>query len=448
MASKKTAPPRLSRAFRRLSDILGRKDVSAGNLSTIVATPPRFHQLERQARHLQKFLVLLLTGIVLLSTSVFLFLELGRLRTDARDAARDCARHITYDVSKRGFDSERLSELLRIEMENHAIAHIRILRPDGDEVLSLGQSTHSRLPNSETVRITSLPAPFEELQVVVEVDERSLPQRLARVLFIHILVGTVLAVLTYRFPLLAIRKSINELESAEAQLMHAERLSAIGEMYASLTHEINNPLGIILTRVKIMLSKAREHKPRRELVRDLEMIDRHGTRIAEIIRGLLAFARKTPFQPVETDLNSIIQEVVALVEKPYAKQGIQIQCALEPTLPRFHASPLHIQQVFMNLLKNARDAMPEGGLVSLRTSRNGRYLVAEVEDAGPGIAPEIQGRLFEPFFTTKEVGKGTGLGLSVSYGIVSAHRGHILVESDPGRGALFRVMLPIEGAPS
>jgi signal transduction histidine kinase len=178
------------------------------------------------------------------------------------------------------------------------------------------------------------------------------------------------------------------------------------------------------------------------------MIDRHGTRIAEIIRGLLAFARKTPFQLVETDLNRIIREVVALVEKPYVKQGIRIQSVLEPTLPSFRASPLHIQQVFMNLLKNARDAMPEGGPVTLRTSKNGRYLVAEVEDAGPGIAPEVEARLFEPFFTTKGVGEGTGLGLSVSYGIVSAHGGKILIESKPGHGALFRVMLPIEGTPS
>jgi two-component system NtrC family sensor kinase len=102
----------------------------------------------------------------------------------------------------------------------------------------------------------------------------------------------------------------------------------------------------------------------------------------------------------------------------------------------------------MNLLNNARDAMPEGGTVTLRTLRNGRFVVAEVEDTGAGIAPELEGRLFEPFFTTKDVGKGTGLGLSVSYGIVSAHGGSIAVRNDPDAGALFRVMLPIEGAPS
>jgi two-component system NtrC family sensor kinase len=106
------------------------------------------------------------------------------------------------------------------------------------------------------------------------------------------------------------------------------------------------------------------------------------------------------------------------------------------------ASSDHLQQVFLNLLNNARDAMPEGGTISLRTVERRGVLLAEVRDSGPGFAGDIAGRLFEPFFTTKKVGKGTGLGLSVSYGIVQAHGGDIEAESEPGRGALFRVALP------
>jgi two-component system NtrC family sensor kinase len=143
----------------------------------------------------------------------------------------------------------------------------------------------------------------------------------------------------------------------------------------------------------------------------------------------------------------VIEDVAKLVERPFAKHNIQIRFLLEPALPSLRASPHHLQQVFMNLLNNARDAMPEGGVITLRTSRVDGYLMAEVEDTGAGIADEDRQRVFEPFFTPKGVGKGTGLGLSVSYGIIRAHGGNIDVRSKPGNGALFRISLPIEATP-
>jgi signal transduction histidine kinase len=141
-------------------------------------------------------------------------------------------------------------------------------------------------------------------------------------------------------------------------------------------------------------------------------------------------------------VNGVIGETVALVEPLFARQGIGVQLFLDRSLPRVRASAQHLQQVFLNLVNNAHDAMPDGGTLTLRTYRDGSSLVAEVRDTGRGIPPEIQPRVFEPFFTTKDVGKGTGLGLAVSYGIVRAHGGDLTVESRQGDGAVFRVILP------
>jgi len=125
------------------------------------------------------------------------------------------------------------------------------------------------------------------------------------------------------------------------------------------------------------------------------------------------------------------------------KQGIRIQSLLDSPLPRVRASADHLQQAFLNMLNNARDAMPDGGTATLQTYVNGSNLVVEIRDTGGGMSSEVQARVFEPFFTTKAVGRGTGLGLSVSHGIVCAHGGGIGIESSPGKGATFRVTLPI-----
>ena len=232
------------------------------------------------------------------------------------------------------------------------------------------------------------------------------------------------------------------MESIQAQLIHTEKLSAIGEIYAGIAHEINNPLGIILTRVHILQEAIKERQIAQDFLRDLEMIQRHGSRIAEVIRGLLAFARSTSFTMTETDLNLVIDETVSLLEKPFAEQQIRIDRVLSEDLPRIMGSPVHLQQVFINLLNNARDAMPQGGIINIRTYPNNRRIVAEVRDSGTGIEEKIKGKIFEPFFTTKGVGRGTGLGLAVIYGIIRAHGGDIEVESAPGKGAMFRLRLP------
>ena len=182
-----------------------------------------------------------------------------------------------------------------------------------------------------------------------------------------------------------------------------------------------------------------------DLTRDLEIITRNGLRISELVRSLLIFSRKSTLSFTETALNHVIAEVVELVDKPYAKQQIQIESRFDPKLPCCQASAGHLHQVFLGLLSNARDAMPQGGTITLRTYVNSHFVIAEVEDTGTGMAPDVKARIFEPFFTTKGVGKGTGLGLSVAYGIIKTHGGDITAESTPGKGSLFRLMLPIGG---
>jgi two-component system NtrC family sensor kinase len=293
------------------------------------------------------------------------------------------------------------------------------------------------------VTVTNAP-----LTLVVELDGRPLARQMGRVFGIHAVVALLLSLAMYRLPVRAVRRAARDLEITEAQLLHSEKLRTLGEVYAGLTHEINNPLGIILTRVKLLLGAAQERGLPAEVTRDLEAIDKHGARIADIVRGLLAFSRKTELAPRDTDLNQVLADVLALVEKPFARNGVTIESQLAPDLPHIQASPDHLQQVFLNLVKNAREAMPEGGTIIVRTRRNGTNLVAEVLDDGMGISPSAVGHLFEPFFTTKDVGKGVGLGLSVSYGIVKAHDGEIEAENRPGKGAVFRVILPLERRPA
>ncbi len=401
--------------------------------------PSPFRHLKRQVRWLQWILVALVAVILLLPSSVFFVSELGHLRADAQYQARHFALLVASEVKGSNPDLAALSTALQNEMEVKGVVFLQLMG-SGREILRLGEPGRSFLHTGESLSLPSSLAPLQELRI--EMDHRPLIYQTARVLSIHFVVATILALLIYCVPIQALRRAIEELEATQAQLVHSEKISAVGEIFTSLAHEINNPLGIIIGRVKILLGVARESQFSQELVRGLEMIDRHGTRISEIVRSLLMFSRKTSFNLTETDLNLVIREVVTLVEKPFAKQGTRIQTDLDPTLPHFRASPEHLQQVFLNLLNNARDAMPEGGTITLRTYPNGRYLVAEVQDTGTGIPDNLLGRVFEPFFTTKDLGKGTGLGLSVTYGIIKNHGGKIEVESSPGHGSLFRLMLP------
>lgn len=234
----------------------------------------------------------------------------------------------------------------------------------------------------------------------------------------------------------------------QAQLIHAEKLAAVGEMLAGLAHEINNPLSIMMGKIRLILKDLRGVDPETVLVRDLRIIDKNISRMAGTVRGLLAFSRKSNFDSTPLNLNAVIDESLALVVEPFAKRNIFFERALDSRLPEILGDINQLQQVFFNLWSNAGDAMPSGGKILVRTftlNHGGAWVGAEIRDSGHGIPPGIIGRIFDPFFTTKAARERAGLGLALSYGIVKSHRGTIQVESQPGQGASFTLKFPARG---
>ncbi len=223
----------------------------------------------------------------------------------------------------------------------------------------------------------------------------------------------------------------------------AEKMAALGVLCAGTAHEINNPVGIITSRIQLMLLEANGAGGPAGLREDLEVLGRNAQRIARITQSLLGFARPSLGPPTPVDLNRVVQDSLVLAEGQLARHGVAVRSVLTPDLPPLLGDANALQQVVMNLFANAQDAMPEGGEIRVATRREegapGRLRLV-VSDTGTGIAPEHVPRLFEPFFTTKE--HGTGLGLSVSYGIVRDHQGTMDVQSDPGKGATFVLTFP------
>jgi PAS domain S-box-containing protein len=233
-------------------------------------------------------------------------------------------------------------------------------------------------------------------------------------------------------------EDITERVGLERGVRQAEKLAALGTLAAGLAHELNNPIGIISSRAELMLLEADSAPLSPDVAEDLRVIHRHAQRVARIAQGLLSFSRHSPGERGRVDLNRVVDETLLLVEKMIVKDGLMLRRALAPGLPQIWGDANALQQVVMNLVTNARDAVRGGGEISVETSAvaepaGGVQLI--VRDTGPGIPPEILPKIFDPFFTTKT--EGTGLGLSISYGIVREHQGTVDVQSAPGRGTTF-----------
>ena len=240
-----------------------------------------------------------------------------------------------------------------------------------------------------------------------------------------------------------VEERTKELVEIQAHLVQSEKLASIGKLAAGIAHEINNPLGGILIYSCLILEETDKNNPHYE---NLKKIVKETTRCKDIVKGLLEFARPKEPEMGMVDMNELLNKSLTLMERQALFQNIDIRKSYEPGLPKIFADGAQLQQVFINIILNAAEAMNGNGALTLKTSVDtGRDMISiEFTDTGHGIREEDKKRLFEPFFSTKEVGKGTGLGLAISYGIVQKHRGAIEVHSEAGHGATFTVKLPLK----
>ena len=237
-----------------------------------------------------------------------------------------------------------------------------------------------------------------------------------------------------------VKEQMAELKRTQAQLVQSTKLAAIGELAANIAHEINNPLTTVLGFASFLAERIAPTDPMRE---ELGLIQEEASRARDIVRDLLQFSRQRDFSPESADVNTVLEQVIAMVRRQGALNVITVDERYEPDLPAVELDVSRIKQVFLNIINNAVYVMPNGGSLTVSTeTANGGVRIA-FADTGPGIAPEHRDRIFDPFFTTKPEVSGTGLGLSVSLGIVQSHGGTIEVETEVRRGTTFTVALPL-----
>ena len=268
---------------------------------------------------------------------------------------------------------------------------------------------------------------------------------------IFVLGGLAIVVAT----LILARRLVRRIAEADEQkqamnekMIEAGRLASIGELAAGIAHEINNPVAIMVEEAGWIEDLMSDEGPLSEetlseIQRAVQQIQEQGDRCKQITHKLLSFARKTDPTIKQVDINGLVGEVLGLVGQKSRYAGVKLETALDKNLPRVAASPSELQQVLLNLVNNAVDAInAEGGTVSVTTSQENGRVRLSVSDTGIGIADANLARIFDPFYTTKPVGQGTGLGLSICYGIINKLGGEIKVTSAKGKGSTFTVILP------
>ena len=240
----------------------------------------------------------------------------------------------------------------------------------------------------------------------------------------------------------AYQEVVRRLRENEEQLIQAEKLTSLGQMAASIAHEINNPLAGVLMYTKLLAKKITGDTFRKEEALDyLSKMESEVSRCSRITRNLLDFARQTEPMLRLVDINQVMEQVLSIVSHQAQLQNVEIVKEFRPSLPSVMADFDQLQQVFTNLTLNAIQAMSSGGKLTLRSSAVDSEVRVDVQDTGCGISKENMSKLFTPFFTTKEKGKGVGLGLAVVHGIIERHKGRIKVQSEVGKGTTFSVYL-------
>jgi len=251
------------------------------------------------------------------------------------------------------------------------------------------------------------------------------------------------------------RLTVNRLKEADvqmnmlnAQLMQSDKLAALGKMAAGVAHEINNPLAVILQKTGWMEDLLAEEdfknsKNLEELKISIKKIEEHVERARKVVHNMLGFARRMEPRLEDVDVNETLKQTISILDNYARINNIEIRTDLAQDLPIIASDQAQLQQVFLNLISNAIDAIGKEGLIAVRSGRSGQELQVRISDNGRGIPEELQKKVFDPFFTTKEKEKGTGLGLWISYSIIEKMGGTIDLKSKPGEGTTFTVKLPI-----
>lgn len=238
-----------------------------------------------------------------------------------------------------------------------------------------------------------------------------------------------------------VKARTEELAAMQNTLVQSQRLASLGKLAAGIAHEINNPLGGILVLSSLVLEDLKEPDPHRE---NLQEVIKQTMRCRDIVKGLLQFSRQEEGRTEYVKVNTILNSTLSLIEKQALFHNVEVIKNFDPELPEVLGDGSQLQQVFMNIVLNAVQAMKEIGVLTITTCLDPKndMVVIEIADTGPGIPDDIIDRIFDPFFTTKEVGEGTGLGLSIAYGIITKHHGRMTVKSKVGEGAIFTIKLP------
>ena len=245
-----------------------------------------------------------------------------------------------------------------------------------------------------------------------------------------------------------LQESDATMQELNAQLVQSDKMAAIGKMAAGVAHEINNPLNVILQKtgwIEDLLEEEdiKESENFEEFQTSVQKIEEHVERARKVVHNMLGFARKMEPRLEDVDINDTINQTVTILENYARTNNIEIQTDLSSQLPIIASDQAKLQQVFLNLLTNAIDAIGKDGLVEIKSRQLDSRICISIKDDGPGIPEEKQKNVFDPFFTTKEVGKGTGLGLSVGYSIIEKMGGTIRLKSQVGKGTTFTVEVPV-----
>jgi two-component system, NtrC family, sensor kinase len=365
-------------------------------------------------------------------------------------------------------ESARLYESLeRKALENQALRDFRenIIESIDTGIVAWNPEQYIESWNSSMERLYGVPSAVAEgkrladvfpAELISQLPRHSEPYRSLNLYKFHLnnAAGRALIVNLSTVPLLGkddqvigrllIMTDLTDRVELEDQLVQAEKLSSIGVLAAGVAHEVNTPLSVITSQLQMLIRQLPSGDPHSPV---LERVVKQGFRASEIINNLLKFSRVSGSERVELELNKTVHETLSLVAPVLRSAGINVRTDLDAELPTIYGNAGKLQQVFMNLIMNARDAMPYGGDLTVATSSVDSTVRIEISDNGVGISPENLRKIFDPFFTTKATNRGTGLGLAVSYGIIREHSGKIYVDSSVGRGASFRLEFPASRKP-